>query len=179
MPATISNTFIFSNSSQSLVTSLRQILDFISGNLPRHTDAANINFKVKVIIAELLNNALKHAGNTKTSFHIFIDNKNIRIEKADFGNRFNPGTLTTLTADNKGLKVQLSSDALHRLYAFIETETQIRFFCEENENSNMPDINAINEHFGLLIITKSADDFTYQYDQTSGLNTFTVCLKLN
>jgi two-component sensor histidine kinase len=171
----ITNKFAFPNRAQELFTSLRQILDFVSENLPFNVDAAAINFKLKVIITELLNNAVKHAGTAETVIHIHIDHEKIKIEKTDLGNPFNPNGLFEKFT---GQKAQLSQDALHCIYAIIESENFVRFICEEIDNGQLLDINNLSEHFGLLIITKSADEFTYQFDPSSGLNTFTVHLKL-
>lgn len=176
MPHTITNKFTFPGAAQSLVASQQQILDFINSNLPGHANAANIGFKVKMILAELLNNALKHVGNAATTIHVFIDDENIKIEKSDYGNRFNPDGL--ISNNPPGVRVILCKDPLHYLYALIERPTLIRFFCEENNDSNAFDVNDIIEHFGLLIITKSSDEFSYRHDQASGLNTFAIQLKL-
>jgi anti-sigma regulatory factor (Ser/Thr protein kinase) len=171
----ITNKFVFPNQAHQLFTSLRQILDFVSENLPFNIDAAAVNFKLKVVITELLNNAVKHAGNSETAIHVHIDHENIKIEKTDFGNPFNPNGLFKKAT---GQKAQLSQDALHRIYAVIESENFARFICEEIDNEELLDVNNLSEHFGLLIITKSADEFTYKYDPSSGLNTFIVHLKL-
>src|ERR1700761_9541185 len=171
----ITNKFVFPNRAQELFTSLRQILDFVSENLPFNVDAAAINFKLKVIITELLNNAVKHAGIAETVIHIHVDHQKIKIEKADFGNAFNPNGLFEKST---GQKAQLSQDALHCIYAIIEGENFARFVCEEIDYYRVLDVNNLSEHFVLLIITKSADESTYQYDPSSGLNTFTVHLKL-
>ena len=178
MLAPVTNKFIFPNEAQALFSSLRHILDFVNSNLPFNVDAADLNFKLKVIITELLNNAVKHVGNTETIIHICIDDENIRIDKTDFGNPFAPGKHGSLLDKPVGSKVQLNSDPLHNIYASIENEMVVKFVCEENNNGQLPDINNLTEHFGLLIITKSADEFTYQYDRSSGLNTFKVSLKL-
>jgi anti-sigma regulatory factor (Ser/Thr protein kinase) len=176
MPVT--KTFKISNSTQSQFTSLRWILDFINSNLPRNCDAAEINFKLKSIITELLNNAIKHPGNVETALHILIDNEHIKIDKTDQGKRFNPNNLIPIPNEKSGYSVQLSSDALNSVYAYIETEEFIKFYSEDNNSTNPFDINEIDEHFGLLIISKSADEFTYHHDKQSGLNTFSINLKL-
>ncbi|MDB5111757.1 MAG: hypothetical protein JWR67_2871 [Mucilaginibacter sp.] len=179
MPNLITGKFIFSNKADALVTSLKQILDFASANLPLYANAAIINFKLKAIITELLSNAVKHAGNPETAIYILIEDGHINIEKTDSGNQFNPKKLDLLCGKSVGTKVQLSKDPLHCVYAIIEPGMFVRFVCEENEENQIPDINDLTEHFGILIITKSADEFTYQYDQSSGLNTFRASVKFS
>lgn len=177
MQGAVENRFDLPNTTQSLIASLKQILEFINSHLPPHALADNINFKAKIIVTELLTNALKHSGKSETSIQIQIDDENISIEKTDGGNPFNPNNLTSLLNNFKGHKAQLSGDAVHSIYALVESENQVRFICEENSGDN-PDVNDIMEHFGLLIITKSADEFTYHYDHSSMVNTFNVRLKL-
>jgi hypothetical protein len=40
------------------------------------------------------------------------------------------------------------------------------------------DVSNLMEHFGLLIITKASDNFTYEYDIAKGLNTFSVYIEV-
>ena len=178
MPVTV-NTFELPDATQSVQTSLRQILDFINKHLPQQTEASKIGFRAKFIVTELLTNALKHAGHTETSMRVTIDEKNITIKKMDYGKRFNPNNLASLLNRSPGFKVQLSSDVIHSIYAVVEKGCQVRFAYEENLTNAPLDISEIMEHFGMLIIIKAADEFTYQYDQSSGQNTFDVVLKLS
>lgn len=173
MSGSIVHQFFLPNAQQSIVPSVKNILGFINSNLQKDTIADDISFKAEVIIIELLTNSLKHAGNTKTFIDVIIDKESILIKKKDFGNRFNPGNITPQFI-TPGYKAQLSKDDLHCMYAIVESEDQIRFTCEEINKEGPLAFNEIIEHFGLLIITKTADEFIYQYDNTSGLNCFNV-----
>jgi anti-sigma regulatory factor (Ser/Thr protein kinase) len=131
---------------------------------------------MEMVITELLTNAIKHTGDTEIAVSISISNEYLIIEKSDHGNPFNPNDfLSQLT--NTGSKIQLSQDDLYSIYALIENDNQVRFTCEENKTAlSFVDI---MEHFGLLIITRAADEFTYRYDPATGLNTFRVQMLLN
>jgi anti-sigma regulatory factor (Ser/Thr protein kinase) len=174
MPYPIDIKFVLSEN-QSLITSINQIFDFVQSSLPRYAISKSIDFKARFIITELLTNAIKHAGKTETCLKISIDCEYIRIEKTDFGNPFKLPLTLNGSAESR---VRLSGDSFHSMYAIAEGSV-VRFICEEYVQTDNPGINEIMEHFGLLIITKSADEFTYQYDNFSGLNTFIVLLKFD
>jgi len=178
MPNKIANRFIFPGSSESLVTALRQILDFVAINLPYHINAANTNFKVKAIVTELLNNAIKHNAQTDTTFDVFVNKDHLIIEKTDNGPRFDPNGIFTSPNGPPKSPIKLTSDMLHHLFATANTDTVLKFHCEEIQIAQNFDINAVGEHFGLLIITKSADEFLYHYHQPTGTNKFSVLIKL-
>lgn len=177
MADSITHEFALQNTAQSLITSLKEILLFIDGHLPGYAAKETINFKSQFIITELLTNAIKHAGDTEIAFRVFISDECITIEKHDNGNPFSPKSHPLLLNNNAGFKGQISKDAIHTIYAIVESKNVVRFVCEENDYTTS-DLNAIGEHFGLLIITKSAESFTYRYDKELKLNTFKVELKL-
>jgi len=179
MPRSASSEFVFSTVANSSIISLKEILDFVNNNLPDNIAKVPVNFKVKVIVSELLNNAIKHAGDAETTFHIFIDDETIGIQKTDYGRRFNPNNLLSMPGTSPGTRIKISEDVIHKVYAIIENQSMIRFTCVEDTTVSFPDVLDIMEHFGLLIITKSADKFTYEYDYVTGLNKFSVILRLN
>jgi anti-sigma regulatory factor (Ser/Thr protein kinase) len=172
MAGPVTKTFIFHRSNQSLVASLKQILDFVSEHTHHHTDTSVIQFKAKVITTELLNNAIKHSGDTETIIDVVIDNQKITIKKTDNGPQYDPGGLLTLSV--RGETITLSSDDLNSMYAIVQDDYTIKFIFEENIDKQMVDLNSISEHFGLLIIARSADEFTYHYDNRTYSNVFLV-----
>jgi len=178
MPDLIANKFLLENNKGSLTTTLKEIIGFVNSNLPVNTALENTIFKVKVVVTELLNNAIKHVRNSETTIHILIDDENIIVKKTDSGNRFRLNSDLLFVDSPQGSKVQLCSDAFHCVYAIFENEHHIKFICEDKLTDDLTDFKEIMEHFGLLIITKAADRFTYEYDQQSGLNTFNVLIRI-
>ncbi|MGZ3757572.1 MAG: ATP-binding protein [Mucilaginibacter sp.] len=172
MPGLVEKTFSFNRSDQSLVTSLKQILDFVNEHTHHYEGASAILFKAKVIITELLNNAIKHSGDTETTIDIIIEDQKITIKKTDNGPRFEPGSLFTFSI--RGETITLSNDDLNSMYALVQNEHTIKFICAENTDKQVVDPNSINEHFGLLIIARSADEFIYRYDDKTSSNIFQV-----
>jgi len=168
--------FEFDNSAAQLVSSLEYMLGQIAGNIPPQADAGDILFRCKVIITELLTNAIKHAGKGNTRFDIGIDAQKLVICKTDNGmplylvNTRN-NTTNGNTAFNRRL---ISSDFLNSLYAIWESENNIRFASEEGSLNDFLPVEQVMEHFGILIITRSSDEFTYSYDKATRTNVFTV-----
>jgi hypothetical protein len=169
--------FFIPDTSASLVPTLKGILEFVGKALANAHDAENVLFKVKIIITELLNNALKHVKNSKTFIRVSVDDNNIHIIKQDIGSRLVINELYLCQKKPAGQKVQISQDSLNSLYAIVETECQLKFVCEES-TSNDVDYDNLMEHFGLLIIAKTANDFTYTHNPDTFLNTFDVLIHL-
>jgi anti-sigma regulatory factor (Ser/Thr protein kinase) len=167
--------FEFDNSADKLVSSLQYMLDFISGIIPAQADAEDIMFRSKVIITELLTNGIKHAGNGYTWFDIEPDAGSMVIRKTDNGQPLYLINSRQLAAEqdpeNKKL---ISADMLNSLYAIWEGDNHIRFASEEVSFDDFLPVEQVMEHFGILIITRSSDEFTYTYNQDTHSNIFKV-----
>ena len=150
--------FEFDNQPQNLTGFTRHVLNELSAMLVQYHHEGDLLFKVKVIVTELLNNAIKHSGTQKSKIELHLDSSELIITKSDCGKPFD---LNNELQKRNG-QVVLSSDAMHLLYAVKEDEAKVRFYCEENL-SDAIDFNALAEHMGLLIITKAAQEFTYEY----------------
>ena len=167
--------FEFDNSAAKLVSSLQYMLDYISGIIPAQADAEDIMFRSKVIITELLTNGIKHAGNGSTWFDIESYTSSMVIRKTDNGQPLylinSRQHSAEQNADNKKL---ISADMLNSLYAIWESDNHIRFASEEVSFDDFLPVEQVMEHFGILIITRSADEFTYTYDKETHSNIFRV-----
>ncbi|MES2377173.1 MAG: hypothetical protein V4553_11370 [Bacteroidota bacterium] len=178
MAEPVSKQFLLPNTRQSIKASVQELLDFIVNHLPAQVNKEGISFKIEVILIELLTNGIKHAGTMETFLDITIDEKAINIDKKDFGNRYQPGNITSLLIHDPGYRELLTQDGLHSMYAVVESDTKIQFVCEEVNDDAVLEVSDLMEHFGLLIITKASDRFTYEYDIDMGLNTFSVWIDL-
>lgn len=167
--------FKFNNSTDALIASLQHMLAYITDIIPAEADNDDILFRCKVIITELLTNAIKHAGENITSFDIETDTRQLIIRKTDHGS---PLYLVDMhdhsPADKPANKKLISADPLNSLYACWESESSIRFVSEEGSMDDFLAVEEVMEHFGILIISRSADEFTYTYDKEIGSNTFRV-----
>lgn len=168
-------TFEFLNSRNSFTSLLDEMLSHIAGALPPSADRESVLFKSKYILTELLTNAIKHSFTKNTLFKIDIENNVLKLVKTDNGS---PLSLI-LHANNAYPHEEIvTADAIHVLYAQYQNLSCIKFFVKENMDEGALDINNIMEHFGLLIITKSSDEFYYHYDPKLALNRFEAIIKL-
>ena len=169
--------FEFDNRAGELVSSLEHMLDYIKGCLPAHAETEDILFKCKVIITELLTNAIKHPGKGKTLFNIELNETALVITKTDYGlplyliNTRN-NSARAIAETNKRL---ISADPLSSLYANWVSENHIRFSSEDGSSGDFS-IEQVMEHFGILIITRSSDEFTYIYHKNTRSNVFRVLI---
>ena len=170
--------FEFDNRADKLVSSLEHMLGHITGCIPVTADAGDILFKCKVIITELLTNAIKHAGNSKTVFNIETDETRLVISKTDHGMPlYLINTRNNSAADDGQISKRLiSADPLASLYANWESENHIRFTSEEGSLDDFLSVEQVMEHFGILIITNSSDEFTYTYHKEIRSNVFRVLI---
>jgi anti-sigma regulatory factor (Ser/Thr protein kinase) len=168
-----SKQFEFLKNSYHLSSDTHQILGFITDELPATASAGELLFKAKIIVTELLTNSLKHAGVNSTIIDVKISGHDVSILKVDFGNPL------SLIQKNYPVntKIPISNDILHTLYAIIDSGKNINFFCDEINLDDILAVENIVEHFGLLIITKAADKFTYHYNLQTKENLFEVTLK--
>ncbi|WP_183572752.1 hypothetical protein HDF18_05485 [Mucilaginibacter sp. X5P1] len=165
--------FDFLNSDETITPVLKQILEYIKSALPAIVNTDDTLFKVKIIITELLTNALKHSHSKSTIIDVKITNKILTITKTNYSDPLVLIAKTNVTRD----RVAITKDMLHTLYAKSTAKDQVQFLCEENNIDETSSINDIIEHFGLLIITKAADIFVYTYDHHLGSNTFVVTIE--
>ena len=164
--------FEFITGSDKLTSSLKEMLEFINDNLVANVPAINLLFKSKVILTELLTNALKHSFSRYTLIDISVENHNIAITKTDHGM---PLSLIAYTNSSEN-RIPITHDILHTLFAIPEGPDAIRFGCEESTIEDLDEVQQIVEHFGLIIITKAADKFVYHYCAQTNANKFTVTL---
>lgn len=169
--------FEFGNTADKLVTSLQYMLDYIDGVIPADADREDIQFRCKVIITELLTNAIKHAGEGITLFDIETEGRSLIIRKTDRGAPLYlvDNNAQATKAESKKL---LTADPLNSLYACWESENSIRFISEESSIEDFLSVEQVMEHFGILIISRSADEFTYTYLKDSKSNIFRVRIGL-
>ncbi|MFD1257355.1 ATP-binding protein [Mucilaginibacter terrae] len=164
-------TLEFNNQPQNITGFTRHVLHELSAMLLQYHHNSDLLFKVKIIVTELLNNAVKHSGTQQTELQLHLHSSELIIIKSDAGKPFDLNS----QLQKCNTQVMLSSDAMHLLYAVKENDTRIRFYCEENLADTV-DVSLLTEHLGLLIITKAADEFIYEYQENDNL--FSAKIKL-
>ncbi len=156
-------TFEFDNQASNIGALTRQMLGRMEVLLDGHPRTRAVMLRSKFIIAELLNNAVKHSGTELTQFIIKVEPSCVSISKRDKGRPFNLIEHVQAPQD----QIVVSADAMHLLYAVVKEDT-VHFFCKENFTLKV-DATELSEHMGLLIITKAADEFIYRFEHPENI----------
>jgi hypothetical protein len=153
---------------------LEEILLLIKTNIPTGEGTRELLFKSKFILTELLTNAIKHANTHEVKLNIEIKDGLVRFEKQDYGN---PLILPKVKNNQFENAIIVTADVMHTLYVVEKGDTAY-FYCHENTAPLIDTESDFPEHFGLLIITKAADEFSYQYNSENNLNKFTATVSI-
>lgn len=174
--STFSRDYVFTCRAGDLASFLNNIIYDIGNAVPRQI--AFIESKCRLIVTELLTNALKHSTTNSTIFSISIDSEKLRITKVDQGRPFyleawkEREALVWPLDRYQGRKLVIYEDMMCCLYGYIENPNKIVFTTKDFPISTPPRPKEILEHFGLMIMTKASDSFIYWYNPESGENVF-------
>lgn len=159
---------------------IEQCCDFIS-DIKHFSEDFSKTSKFKLVIMELLTNAMKHC-NAISYLEIHILQNQLVIRKVDCGRKF-----SFLDNDSKEnyqfpiatFKEPVLINALlgnnYKLSLLIKSENHIEFL--EPPEIDYLSFQEIPENFGLMIIKKCADVFQYYYDEKTFSNIFEVIFK--
>jgi anti-sigma regulatory factor (Ser/Thr protein kinase) len=178
--------FILPNTPYFISGSLTGVLDYIQECFTDHPACDALVSKAKWVIIELLTNAIKHSGMIEVAIEITTNENELIIEKTDDGNPLRlpvQDTQAQLVWPLKNIPsgtISVYEDDMHMLYGRIESDCSVTFFAEaKNQEATSFPIENVAEHFGLLIITKSTDSFTYSYDEKTRTNSFKCTINTN
>lgn len=177
--------FQFSNKAEDVSSVLSICMKHIQESEELRVVPEDIQSRVKWALTELLINGAKHAGTTETLFHFKLREKYLIIEKEDFGNplflKVNGSQRLSwpVAAPFLNQHFDVYENGMDSLRIYTETSNSAFFLVEEIEDVEMPEL-LINtsEHFGLMIIAKASDHFTYSLDQQTGRNIFRITFNL-
>ena len=125
-------------------------------------------FSIKWILTELSTNTYKHAIAEKTELIVTIDASTISIIKTDKGN---PPPFYLLSKQVNGQKINIYACSSNPLFAE-KRKGGLLYFHEELITVETIDIESFCEHFGLLIVTRSSNEFTFFRDEKEQANIF-------
>lgn len=155
---------------------LEEVFAFVKQYLPQK--AAQLAFRVKVAVIELLTNGIKHCGDGTTEIELLAGGDQLTIIKTDSGKplilKQGDEQLWPVTPAHPN-PVKIYADALNGLFARALSATSLTFYTEEYPPDT--DFADISEHYGLMIISRASNRFTYEFDQKSGKNIFTVTIQ--
>lgn len=183
MDVPVHQQMVFTNKEEMIYPFLKDVAAFINTRLPGK--AAQIVFKAKMIITELLTNSIKHANDEFTLIELIANNHQFIIRRTDNGQPFhlnNPENKAALLKwplpDHLESPFKIYSDHLNGLFAHITSPYSLNFYaeCYPEETVVFPDI---SEHYGLMIICRASNSFIYELDPVSLKNTFTATIQLS
>jgi anti-sigma regulatory factor (Ser/Thr protein kinase) len=169
-----SRSFEFDNQTSSISSFSHQLLRCLVSWLMSYHHNSQLLFRARYIIGEFLNNAVKHSGCSKTVFKLTIERNCLTIAKSDDGCKLKLMNKVGYLKHN--VPTLLTADGLHELYVIKENEQLLSFYCREPKTEDIT-IEHLHEHMGFLIIAKTADRFTYCFDNP--VNIFTATLNLS
>ncbi|WAC13627.1 ATP-binding protein [Dyadobacter pollutisoli] len=165
---------------------LNVCLDQIRKNTESHLIDESVLSRIKWVITELLTNAVKHSGQDESALKIKISRSELVLEKADSGKPL------ILTGQNNGkiswplenlsppIDFPIYHNGMDSLCVRTDQNGKAVFFIEKMAGMEMPGLlTDTSEHFGLLIMTKASDEFTYEYDPLNKVNRFACLFNLN
>jgi hypothetical protein len=170
----------FNNNADDLWPFITESSTFFEQQLAGNPKLSKITSKVKMILTELLTNSIKHGAVVNSVFNFFAGVDSIVIEKWDHGQPFylkafeNREALTWPLEQSVSGSLKIYSDDFAGLYAEITDPCSLRFYTEDYVITQAGASFNINEHFGLMIISKLSESFTYRYNPETGTNLFSV-----
>jgi len=174
--------FIFHNEAEGLASVVKSCIVYIEEQNDFLGVPVNILSKVKWTITELLINGAKHSGSKQSRLILKFSESSLYIEKEDEGNplqlEVNNGTQHMLWPVQKNMlnmHFEIYRNGMDSLHVYTENENTAFFKVQEAQDEEMPLLlTHMSEHFGLMIIAKASDHFSYVLDTDSGKNIFSV-----
>ncbi|MDB5119519.1 MAG: hypothetical protein JWN56_737 [Sphingobacteriales bacterium] len=159
-----------------------KINEWIEQGLPRDRSNDVLFFKSKLILTELVTNAIKHSHTNEFKLIVAIESDMVKLTRIENGNPFSlfsegRALEWPLAPSFIGKPVMILKDKMSHMFAIINDYYNIEFKLEEYSKDDEVVIDTLLEHFGLIIITKLSDKFNYSYDPTHHLNIFEAKIK--
>ncbi|MEO7214399.1 ATP-binding protein [Mucilaginibacter sp.] len=180
MAATVSKQLTFNHTADELYPLVLEGVDFLQHGAGVAGDTLT---KVKLVLMELLTNALKHSDGGKTEIELYLDPENITIKKNDTGN--------PLVVYSGGIKHEWPLPGNHQagrtvcVYSWngcnlsiaLKNNCRAEFLVEET-GPEQTDLLNLPEHFGLMIIARACSSFEYEFEIDTCKNEFTAVIPL-
>lgn len=151
--------------------------DFVRNFEPLSGDFKKLS-KFKLVIMELLTNAMKH-GKTISFLELVLGEDTLMVRKVDNGSRFSfcdaqSGVVYTfpLTGIQYPKQILASFGKNYQLEVLVKDEDFLEFL-EAKEIDHLSTVE-LPENYGLMVIRQCADSFHYYYNVPDGKNTFEV-----
>ncbi|MGV8879795.1 MAG: hypothetical protein ACOH2A_12265 [Sphingobacteriaceae bacterium] len=152
--------------------------NWIADHLTLNKDGEGILFRCRLILSELITNAIKHSLVDNIIMEITVDPLFVEISRYDRGKRFflvleNQSEYYPLNDAYAGQQIMVFKDKMYNLVAVVKNPFLIDFKLQEYMEEKH-DIKDTLEHFGLIILTKSSSRFSYRFDPDTFTNIFSA-----
>lgn len=170
--------FYFCVNGQDVHSFIMEGSNWIADYLPLNKDEEGILFRCRLILSELITNAIKHSLVNDITLEITVDRLFIEIKRFDHGKRFflvleNQSEYYPLNDARAGQQIMVFKDKMYNLVAMVKNSFLIDFKLQEYVDVEH-DIKDTLEHFGLIILTKSSSRFSYRFDPDTHTNIFSA-----
>lgn len=171
--------FAFGNKAEQLYPLTIEILSHIKNEAAIDESTAQ---KARVVLIELLTNAIKHGGAAECTLEVIAAEDKIIIKKSDIGEALGlrcDGLLYKWPlpgVHQGGRSISIYGDGTCTLKGSLADGRRIRFFIEENIKPAAEALYNLPEHFGLMIMTRACLAFEYEFDIATCTNNFTATL---
>ena len=159
---------------------IRSCIAFVEINMNLYMFSPDLLPKIQWVITELLMNGTKYSGSRESTLNIEFNEIGVNIIREDSGMPLG------LTVDEGVQKLawplesalldqefEIYRNGMDSLRIYTESSERAVFYVAELENIEMPLLlNTTSEHFGLMIIAKASDRFSYDYDTKTKKNIF-------
>ncbi|AYL95855.1 hypothetical protein [Mucilaginibacter celer] len=177
--------FVFNNETEGIYPLTLQITDYIKNIAEQFIDE-DVSFRVRTILIELLTNSLKHHSEQTTLIEVSLKNNKLSIKKLDKGQPFQIKTRQYLLKWPLPLdvlkknEIAVYGDDFGTLKGRLKNSNKLEFYTEDVDVQYVDRevIKGLNEHYGLMIITRASDVFNYEYKPGTGANNFTSIIQL-
>lgn len=176
----LQKSFIYEHGSGDLPLMIRSCLAYVEGKMKLYLLSSEVLPKIQWVITELLMNGTKHSGSRESKLNIEFNETGMNIIREDSGK---PLSLTVdegvqkldwpLDSTMLDQQFEIYRNGMDSLRIYTESKEKAIFQVTELANIEMPLLlNTTSEHFGLMIIAKASDRFSYNYDIKTKKNIF-------
>ena len=178
---------VFKCNRQEISDMLNRCMDYVGNDeMISGGVTPEIRSRFKWVVTEMLTNAIKHSGVDECTLSIKNDAKSLILEKEDVGfplRLAEPDGQNHISWPLEGavlpVNFQIYQNGVESLLLTSTSKTNAVFSVKEIGDGALPPVSAtLNEHFGLLILAKAADEFEYEYDAQRGINRFRCVFNL-
>ncbi len=165
--------FIFNNTVDEIIP----FMEMISGFLRSHYGNALSDQRISMLrlaLIETLTNGIKHSGVRYSLIEFHLYDQWLEVIKTDRGNVFRNDVFTQWPMPEEciGRESVIYISDFNKLIARLVSASSMEFIAQDLQELNLTLDSITLRNYGLLIIAKISDRFTYTYSHSTGENIF-------